>query len=78
MSRLASWRRSVVLAGLLASVTVFCAPARADYELGHGFNAFDGRLTIGGNFSLEAEFLDDTPDRLLIDNLNTFLRSASA
>jgi hypothetical protein len=73
MSRLASWQHSVVLAGLLASVTVFCAPARADYELGHGYHAFDGRLTIGGYFALEAEFLDETPDRLFVDDLSTFL-----
>ena len=78
MSRIASWRRSVVLAGLLAPVTALRAPAHADYERGRGSSLLDGRLTIGGYCSREAEFLDETPDRLLIDDLSTFLRSASA
>jgi hypothetical protein len=73
MSRLATWRQSVVLAGLLASFTAFPVQALADYELGRGYSLFDGRLTIGGYLSLEAEFLDQTPDRFQVDDISTFL-----
>ena len=73
MSRPASWRRSVVAAGLVASLLGLADTARADYELGRGLTLFDGRLTIGGYLALEAEFLDQTPDRLLIDDLSTFI-----
>lgn len=57
------------------------AGARADeagddapfYELGRGLPLFDGRLVVGGYASVEAEFLDQTPDRLAVDDLSTFL-----
>lgn len=73
MSRIASWRHKAILASVLAFVTAFCAPAHADYELGRGYSLLDGRLTIGGYFSLEAEFLDETPDQLLVDDLSAFV-----
>jgi len=48
-------------------------PVHAEYELGRGLPLFDGRLIVGGYLAINATFLDETPDRLLVDDLSTFL-----
>ncbi len=73
-----------MVAALAAAICAQVADSRADeaddaddvrpvYELGRGLALFDGRLVLGGYASVEAQFLDQTPDQLKIDDLSTFL-----
>lgn len=81
MARARSWCRRLAVAALVAAISGQAAQARADeagderafYELGRGLPLFGGRLIVGGYASVEAEFLDQAPDRLGIDDLSTFL-----
>lgn len=67
-----SRRRAAAL--LVAAGLLLAAPdARAAYEPGRGFSMLDDRLIIGGYLSVEASFLDQSRDRLVLEDVSTFI-----
>lgn len=61
---------ATVLGGAALGIAL---PRHAEaYELGRGLSLFGGRLVLGGYASLDAEFLDEETDQLVLDDLSTF------
>lgn len=60
---------ALVAAFMLGSATA----AAADYVLGRGLTLLDDRLTIGGYLAVHATFLDETDDRLELEDLSALI-----
>jgi len=62
-----------VVAFVASLLLCFAWHAHADYEPGRGLPLFHDRLTIGGYVAVDAAFLDDSRDELVVDDLSAFL-----